>query len=193
MTDFIFLGSKITAESDCSHEIKRCLLPGRRAMANLDSKWKKQRHNCDNKDTSSQSFGFSSSRVWMWDLDHKEGWALKNYCFWIVVLESFFDCKEIKPFDLKGNQPWIFIGRIVAEIEAPILWPLVAMSQLVGNDPDAGKDWRQAKKKAEEDEVVRQHHRFNGSKFEHTPWDYYGGQRGLAFYNPWGCKELDTT
>ena len=193
MTDFIFLGSKITAESDCSHEIKRCLLPGRRAMANLDSKWKKQRHNCDNKDTFSQSFGFSSSRVWMWDLDHKEGWALKNYCFWIVVLESFLDCKEIKPFDLKGNQPWIFIGRIVAEIEAPILWPLVAMSQLVGNDPDAGKDWRQAKKKAEEDEVVRQHHRFNGSKFEHTPGDYYGGQKGLAFYNPWGCKDLDTT
>ena len=155
MTDFIFLGSKITAESDCSHEIKRCLLPGRRAMANLDSKWKKQRHNFDNKDMSSQSFVFSGSRVWMWDLGHKEGWALKNYCFWIMVLESFLDCKEIKPFDLKGNQPWIFIGKIVAEIEAPILWPLAAMNWLIGNDPDAGKDWRQAKKKAEEDKVVR--------------------------------------
>ena len=72
-----------------------------------------------------------------------------------MVLESFLDCKEIKPFDLKGNQPWIFIGKIVAEIEAPILWPLAAMSWLIGNDPDAGKDWRQAKKKAEEDKVVR--------------------------------------
>ena len=100
VTDFIFLGSKITADVDCSHEIKRCLLLGRKAMTNLDSIFKKQRHYFADKGPSSQSYGFSSGNVWMWDLDHKESWVLKNWCFWTVVLaktlEGPLDCKEIQ-------------------------------------------------------------------------------------------------
>ena len=95
----------------------------------------------------SQSYGFSSSHVQMWELDHKEGWVLKNWCFQIVLLEktlqSPLDSKETKPVNPKGNQPWIFIGRTDAEVEAPILWPPDANSQLTGKDPDAEKDWGQ--------------------------------------------------
>ena len=143
VADFIFLGSKITAHGDCSHEIKRCLLLGRKAMTNLDN-IKIQRHYFANKGPSSQSYGFSSSHVWMWDLDYKESWASKNWCFWIVVLEmileSPLDCKEVKPVNSKGNQPWIFIGRTDAEAETPILWPPDAKNWLIWKDPDAGKD-----------------------------------------------------
>ena len=106
-TDFIFLGSKITVDGDCSHEIKRWLLLGRKAMTNLDSVIKKQKHHFGNKGLYSQNYGFSSSHVWMWELDHKEGWALKNWCFQIMVLEktleSLLDTKEIKPVHPKGN------------------------------------------------------------------------------------------
>ena len=141
MTDFIFLGSRITADGHCSHEIKRHLLLGRKAMTNLECV-KKQRHYFVDKGPSSQSYGFSSSHVWMWELDHKEGWAPKNWCFWTVVLEktleSPLDCKEIRPVNPKGNQSWIFIGRIDAE--APILCPPDVKSQLITKDPDAGKD-----------------------------------------------------
>ena len=109
----IFLGSKITADGDCSHEIKRCFLLGRKAMTNLDSILK-SRDYFANKGLSSQSYGFSNSPVWMWELDHKENWALKNGCFWAVVLEKTLeiplDCKEIQPVNPKGNQSGIFIG-----------------------------------------------------------------------------------
>ena len=122
VTDFIFLGSKITADNDCSHEIKRCLLLGNRTMTDLDSILKKQRHYFANKGLSSQGYGFSSSHVWMWELDHKEDWAPKNWCFWTVVLEktfeSFLDCKEIKLVNPKGNQYWLFIRRTDAEAKA---------------------------------------------------------------------------
>ena len=105
---------------------------------------KKQRHHFVNKGPSSQSYDFSSSNVWMWELDHKEGWAPKNWCFWTVVLEktleSPLDCKEIKPVNLKGNQPWIFIGRRDPKGEVLILWPPEVKSQLIRKDPDAGKD-----------------------------------------------------
>ena len=115
---------KITADGDCSHEIKRCLLLGRKAMTNLDSILK-SRDIFANKSLSSQSYGFSSTLVWMWELDHKEGWALKNWYFWTVVLEktleSPLDFRETKPVNLKGNQPWIFIRRTDAEAEAPVL------------------------------------------------------------------------
>jgi len=118
VTDFIFLGSKITADGDCSYEIKRCLLLGRKAMTNLDSV-KNQRYYFANKGPSSQSYGFSSSHVWMWELDYKESWTLKNWCFWTVVLEktleSPLDCKEIKSVNPKGNQSWIFTRRTDAE------------------------------------------------------------------------------
>ena len=123
---FIFLGSKITADGDCSHGIKRCLLLGKKAMTNLDS-IKKQRQYFANKSASSQRYGFSSSHVWMWELGHKESWVPKNWCLWTMVLEktleSPLDCKEIQPIHPKGNQSWIFIGRTDVEAEAPILWP----------------------------------------------------------------------
>ena len=108
------------------------------------------RHHFANKGPSSQSYDFSSSHVWMWGPDHEEDWVLENWCFWIVVLEktheSPWDSKEIQPVNPKGNQPWIFIGRTVAEAEAPILWPLDAKCWLIGKDPDAGKDWGQKEK-----------------------------------------------
>ena len=107
---------------------------------------KKQRHYFVNKSPSSQGYGFSCGRVWMWELDCEEGWALKNWCFWTVVLEqtleSPLDCKEIQPVHPKGNGSWIFIGRTDAEAETPILWPPDAMNWLIWKDPDAGKDWR---------------------------------------------------
>ena len=106
---------------------------------------KKQRHYFANKGSSSQSYGFSSSHVWMWELDCKESWALKNGCFWTVVLEktleSLLDSKEIQPVHLKGNQSWIFIGRTDAEAETPILWPPDGKNWMIWKDPDAGKDW----------------------------------------------------
>ena len=124
MADFIFLGSKITVNGDCSHEIERHLYLGRKAMTNLDSVFKSRRHHFANKGLYWQSYGFSSGHVWMWELDQKECWVSKNWCFQIVVLEktleSLLDGK-IKPGNPKGNQPWIFIGRTDAEAEAPIL------------------------------------------------------------------------
>ena len=115
--------------------------------------------------------GFSSSRVWAWELDYKESWALKNWCFWTVVLktlESPLDCKEIQPVHPKGDQSWIFIGRTDAEAETPIFWPPDGKSWLIGKDPDAGKDWRQEKKGTTEDEMAGWHHRLNGLEFDST-------------------------
>ena len=121
----IFLGSKITADGDCSHEIKRHLLLGRKPMTSLDSILK-SRHYPANKGLSSQSYGFSSSHVWMWELDHKESWGLKNWCFWTVVLEKTLeiplDSKEIQQVYPKGNQSWVFFARTDVEAETPILW-----------------------------------------------------------------------
>ena len=134
----------------------------------------------------------SSSHVWMCELNHKEDWAPMNWCFQTVVLEktleSPLDREEIKPINPKGNQPWIFIGR--TDVEASILWLSDVKSQFIGKDPDAGKDWRQ-KKGAAEDEMVRQHHQFNGQEFEQTPGGG-GGQKSLVCCSPWGCKESDT-
>ena len=119
---------------------------------------KKQRHHFANKGPYSQNYGFSCSHVWVWELDHKDGWMPKNLCFWTVVLENTLkrplDSKEIKPVNPKGNQSWIFIERIDAEAETPILWPHDAKSWLIGEDPDAGKDWGQEEKEATEDEMV---------------------------------------
>ena len=119
---------------------------------------KNQTHRFADKGLFSQSYGFSSDHVWLWELDHKEGWVLKKRYFWIMVLEktleSPLDCKEIKPVNPKGNQPWMFIGRTDAEAEAPILWPPDVKSRLTGKDPDGGKDWGQKEKGATEDEMV---------------------------------------
>ena len=169
LKEFIFLGSKITADGDCSHEIKRWMLLGRKAMTNLDSILK-SRHYFAKKGPSSQRCGFSSSHVWMWELDHKEGWAPKNWCFWTVVLEktleSPLDCKEIQPVHPKGNQSWIFIERTDAEAEAPILWPPDAKTWLIGKDPNVKKDWRQEEKGTTEDKRAGWHHRLNEHEFE---------------------------
>ena len=148
VTYFIFLGSKITAHSDCSHEIKRHLPLGRKVMTNLDSILKSRDITLPTKAHICQSYGFSSSHVWTWELYHKESWALKNWCFWTMVLEKTLDsplnCKEIKPVNPKGNQSWIFIGRTDAGGEAKILWPPDAKNRLIEKDPEAGKTegWR---------------------------------------------------
>ena len=128
---------------------------------------KKQRHYFANKGLPSQSYGFSSGHVWMWELDHKESWAPKNWCFWTVVLEktleSPLDCKGIQPVHFKGNQSWIFTGR--TDAEAPIPW-LPDENWLIGKDADAGKDWRQEEKGTTEDEMVGWHHWLNGHEFD---------------------------
>ena len=130
---------------------------------------KNQRHCFADKGLSSQSYGLSSSHVWMWELDHKESWAWKNWCFWTVVLEktleSPLDCKEIKEDNHKVNQSWIFMGRTEAEAEAPIHWPPDAKNWLIRKDPDAGKDWGQEEKGMTEDEMVGWHHRLDGHEF----------------------------
>ena len=145
---------------------------------------------------SSQSYGFSSSHVWMWELDYKESWALKNWCFWTVVLEktleSPLDCREIQPVHPKGDQSWVFIGRTDVEAEIPILWPPHAKSWFIGKDFDAGRDWGQEEKGTTEDEMVGWHHRLNVQEFGWTP-GVGDGQGGLVCCNSWGHKESDMT
>ena len=131
---------------------------------------KKQRHYFTNKGPSSQSHGFSSSHVRMWELDYKESWVLKNLCFWPMVwertLESPLDCKEIQPVHPKGNQSWIFIGRTDAEAETPILWPPDLENWFIWKDPDAGNDWSREENGTTEDEMVGWHHKLDGHQFE---------------------------
>ena len=129
----------------------------------------------------------------MWELDHKEGWMPKNWCFWAVVLKTLvspLDCKEIKPVSPIGKQPWMFIGR--TDAEAPILWPPDVKSQLIRKDPDARKDWRQKEKRMTEDKMAEWHHQLNGHELEQAPGTGDGRGR-LACCSPWGRKELDTT
>ena len=132
----------------------------------------------------------------MWELDRKEGWALKNWCFWTVVLEktleSSLDCKEIKPVNPKGNKSWIFIGSTDTEAEAPLFCPPDAKNWLIEKDPNAGTDWRQEEKGITEDEMAGWHHWLNGHEFEQA-LGAGEGQGGLACCSPWGYKELDMT
>ena len=138
-------------------------------MTNLDSILKSRDYYFANKGSCSQGYGFSSSHVWMWELDYKESWALKNWCFWTVVLEktleSPLDSKEIKPVHPKGDQSWVFIGRTDAEAETPILWPPDAKSWLIGKGPNTGKDWGQEEKGMTEDEMAGWHHWLYGHGF----------------------------
>ena len=156
----------------------------------------KQRHYFVNKGPSSQGYGFSSGHVWMWELDYKESWVLKNWCFWTVVLEKILesplDCKEIQPVHPKENQSWMFIGRTDVEAETPILWPPDAKSWLIWKDPDVRKDWRHEEKGMAEDEMAGWHHWLDGREFGWTPGDG-DGQGGLACCDSWGLKESDTT
>ena len=157
---------------------------------------KKQRHYFASKCLSGQGYGFSSSHVWICDLDYKESWAQKNWCFWTVVLgktlESPLNCKGIQPVHPKGNQSWVFIGRTDIEDEAPILWPPDAKSWLIWKDPNAGRDWGQEEKGTTEDEMAGWHHWVNGHEFGWTP-GVSDGQGGLACCGSWSYKESDIT
>ena len=157
---------------------------------------KKQRHYFVNKGPSSQSYGFSSNHVWMWDLDYKESWAPKNWCFWTVVLEktleSPLDCKEIQQVNPKGNQSWIFIVKTNAEAEATILRVPNVKNWLIWKDPDAEKDWNQEGKGTTEDKMVGWHHWLDGHEFEQALGA--GDEQGsLVYCSLWGGKESDTT
>ena len=133
--------------------------------------------------------------IWIWEFDYKESWALKNWCFWTVVLEktleSPLDSQDIKPVNPKEYQLWVFIGRTDAEAETPILWPPDVKSWVIGKDPDAGKDWRQ-EKGTTEDEMAGWHHWLDGCE---SQWTLGVGdwQGGLARFDSWGRKESDTT
>ena len=159
LTDFIFLNSKITAEGECSHEIKRCFLLGRKAMTNLDNVLKSRVISLTTEVCTVKWFrddGFSSSQVQMWHLDHKDHKeGQKNWCFWTVVLEkilkSLLNCKEIKPVNPKGKQPWIFIGKTDAEVL--ILGHLIQKADSL-EKTDAGNYWGQKEKGVAEDEIV---------------------------------------
>ena len=169
---------------------QKTLAPWKKSYDQPRQHVKKQRHYFANKGPSSQSYGFSSRHVWMWELDNKESWAPKNWGFWTVVLEktleSPLDCKEIQPVHPTGDQSWVFIGRTDAEAETPILWPPDGKNWVIGKDPDAGKDWRWEEKGKTEDEMFGWHHWFNGHELEQTPgdgegqWTCYATVHGLA-------------
>ena len=167
VTDFIFLGSKITADVDCSPAIKRRFLLRRKSMTNLDSMLKSRDITSSTKVHLVKGNGLSISHVQMWELDHKEGWALKNWCFWTVVLEktlkSLLDCKEIKPVDLKSilNIHWKDWGCSWSSN----IWPPDVKCRLTGKGPDAGKDWGQ-RRRGRQRTMVRWHHWLDGREFE---------------------------
>ena len=185
VTDFIFLGSKITADSDGSRKIKRSLILGRKGD-DTRKRVKKQRYHFADKWTYSQSWVFPvvMDRC---ELDHKEGWVLKNWCFQTVVLkttlESNLISKEIQPVNPKGNQSWLFIWRT----EAEVLWPPNTKSQLIGKDPDDRKDWEQEEKGSTEDELVEWHHQLNGHEYEQSLGDNEG-QGSLICCSAWGRR-----
>ena len=161
-------------------------------MTNLDSILKSREVTLP---TKVQGYDFSSGHVWMWELDHKESWVPKNWCFWTVVsektLESPLDCKEIQPVHLRCVQSWVFIGRTDIESETPIFWPPDAKNWLIWKDPDAGKDWGREEKGMTEDEMVEWHHWLDGHGFGWTP-GVGDGQGGLACCSSWGRKESVT-
>ena len=157
-------------------------------MTNLDSVLKSRDVTLSAKVRLVKAMVFSSSHEWMWELGYREGWALKNWCFWTVVLEktleSPLDCREIQPVHPKGDQFWVFIGRTDVEAETPVLWPLDAKSWLIWKDPDAGKDWGQEEKGMTEDEMVGWHHQLDGHGVGWTP-GVGDRQGGLACCGSW--------
>ena len=172
VTDFIFLGPKITTDGDCSHEIKRPLLLGRNAMTNLDSILKSRDITLPTKVHLVKAMVFPAAMYGCesWTIKKAECWRVSAFELWCWrTLESPLDCKEVQPVHPKGNQSWILIGR--TEAEAPILWSPDGKSQLIGKDPDAGIDWRQREKGAIEDEMVGWHHQLSGHEFEQK-WKY---------------------
>ena len=190
VTDFIFLGSKITVDVDCSLEIKRCLLLGRKAMTNLDSVLKSRNITLQTKVhlVKAMVFPVVMYRCESWTIKKAERQRIDTFELWCWRrLLSPLDSKEIKPFNPKGNQPWIFIGRADAEADVAILWPPDVKSWLIRKDSDAGKDWRQEDKGKTENEMVGWHHRLNGHEFEEAPGDGEG-QGSLACCSPWGRR-----
>ena len=193
VSDFILGGSKITADGDCSHEIKRNLLLGRKVMCNLDSILKSRDIILPTKVHQVKAMVFP---VVMYGCESEESWALKNWCFWTVVLEktlmSPLHCKEIQTVHPKGDQSWVFIGRTDTEAATPILSPPHVKSWLIGKDPDARRHWGQEEKGTAEDEMAGWHHWLDAHEFEWTP-GVGDGQGGLAYCNSWGRKESDRT
>ena len=177
VSDFIFSGSKITVDIDCSHKLKRHLLLARKVMTNIDIVLKSRDITLSTKVTSSQSYGFSSSCVWMWELDHKEGWALKNWCLQTVVLEktpvSPLDSKELKSVNPKGNQPCIFFERPDAEAEAPILWSPNVTSQTYWKRLWCWERLRSWGEGGDRGEVFGWHYQLSGHEFEQTHGRYW--------------------
>ena len=187
MADFIFWGSKITADGDCSHEIKRHLLLGRKDMTNLDSIFKRKKLYFVNKGPSSQGYGFSSSHVWMWELnykaEHRRINAFELWC-WRRLLRVPWTAMRSNQSILTKDQSWVFIGGTDVEAETPILWPPDAKSWLIWKHPDAGKDWGQEEKGTTQAEMVGWHHRHNGHEFRWT-LGVGDGQGGLACCGSW--------
>ena len=191
MTDFIFLGFKITADGDCSHEVKRCLLLGRKAMTNLDSILKSTTLSTKVCLVKTMVFSVVMCGCESWTIKKAECRRIDAFELWCWRrLETPLDCKEIQPVYSKGNQSWIFIGRTDAEAETPILWPPDVKNWLNGKDPDAGKDWRWEEKGMTEDEMVGWHHWLNGHEFVQAP-GVDNGQGSLACCSPRGHKESD--
>ena len=169
MRNFIILDSKITADCDCSQETKRRLLLGRKVMTNLDSMLKSRNITLPTKVYLVKAMVFPVV-MYRCELDCKESWAPKNWCFWTVMLEkaleSPLDCKEIQPVHSKGDQSWVFTGRTDAKTETPILWPPYVKSWLIGKDSDAGRDWGQEEKGMTEDEMAGWYHWLYGRESE---------------------------
>ena len=199
MSDLIFWGSKITADGDCSHEIKRRLLLGRKVMNKLDSILQSRAITLLTKVRLVKAMVFPvvmyGCESWS-ELNYKESWAPKNWCFWTVVLEktleSPLDYKEIQPVHSKGDQPWDFFGRTDAKAETPVLWLPHVKSWLIGKDSDAGRDWGQEEKGTTEDDMAGWHHWLDGRECQ---WilGVGDGQGGLACCDSWGHKESDMT
>ena len=190
VTDFIFLDSKITADGECSHEIKRCLLLGRKVMTNLDSILKSTDITLSTNVCIVKAMVFWAVMYGCesWTIKKAECWRISAFELWCWRrLLSLFNCYKIKPVNPKGNQPWIFIGRTDAESEAPMLWPPDVKNLLIRKDLDAMKDWRQAKKGMREDEMVGWHHQLNGLELEQALGNGKG-QGSLECYSPWSAK-----
>ena len=193
VTDFIFLGSKITEDGDCSHEIKRRLLLGIKAMTDLDSISKSRDITLETKvlQVETMVFPVVMYRCESWTIKKAEHRRINAFVLWYWRrLLSLLNCKEIQPVRTKGNQSWIFIGR--TDVETPILWPPNVKNWLIWKDPDAGKDWRWEEKGTTEDEMVGWYHQLDGHEFEQA-LGVGDGQGRLVCCSPWGCKELDLT
>ena len=192
VSDFIFLGSKITPDSDCSLEIKKHLLLGRKVMTNLDSVFKSRDITLPTKVRLVKAMVFPVVMYGCesWTVKKTEHWRIDDFELWCWDSWESLDCKEIQPVHPKGNQSWIFIGRTDAEAETPILWPPNANNWLIWKD--ARKNWRQEEKVTTQDEMAGWHHQLNGHEFEWTP-GVGDGLGGLACCSPWGLKESDMT